>query len=96
MLSARFDYTLGCTPRLYVPRLRAATVQLSIQFLRGIPGDYARCEAWVDRLTSTMAFSTAVIFDADGERCGQCTGISSLGKPRTFAELKAALAAPGA
>ena len=94
VLSAMFDYTLGCVPLLYVPRRYSATVQLAIQFLRGIPGDVVRCEAHLDRLTSTLAFATAYILDADGNRCGQCTGMCSLGKPRTFGELKTALMAP--
>ncbi len=94
VLAALFDYTLGCTPILHVPRRYSATVQLAIQFFRGIPGDEVRCEAHLDRLTSTMAFCTAHLFDGDGQRCGQCTGICSLGKPRTFDELKTALMAP--
>ena len=91
MLSALFDCSIGCTPSLVAPLRRSATVELAIKFLRRTHGQSARCEAFVDRLTSTLVFATAYLYDEKGVRTAQCSGISALGKPRSFAELKAAL-----
>jgi len=91
VLSAMFDFAIGCTPLIAAPDRISATVQLSIQFMRGTLGNVARCESRVDRLTSTMVFANAVVFDENGVPCARCTGISALGKPRSFEEPKGAL-----
>lgn len=91
ILAALFDFSIGLSTMLVAPTRRSATVQLSIQLMRGVMGESARCETTIDRETSSMIFATARLFDEAGVVCGQCIGISALGKPRTFDEVRASL-----
>ncbi|WP_171810285.1 PaaI family thioesterase, partial [Corallococcus exiguus] len=45
VLSALFDFAIGCTPALRDPTRRCATVQLSMSFERPATGNHLRVEA---------------------------------------------------
>lgn len=86
VLSAMFDFGLGSTSMFAMPLRRSATVQLSISFLRATEGESARCEAWIDRVASSLVFTTGIIYDARGMECARATGVVALGKEQPIDE----------
>lgn len=78
ILAAMFDLVLGSTSALLDPTRRSATAQISMSFERPVLGDRCTAEAWVDRAGSTMAFSSAVILNGQGEVCARAQGVVRL------------------
>lgn len=78
VLAAIFDLIIGCTPALVDPTRRSATAHLSINFLTALRGNSLLARAKVDRGGSTLVFSSASIFDDQGNECANATGISRL------------------
>lgn len=78
VLAALFDLTIGCAPATIDPTRRSATVQLSMNFMRGVRGDKLVARGRVDRAGSTLIFCSSEILDAKGELCATCTGMVRL------------------
>jgi acyl-coenzyme A thioesterase PaaI-like protein len=91
-LAAMFDYALGNTALLAPPLRLNATVQLSMSFERAVRGRSARCEARLDRAASKILFSSASIFDADGNVCARASAVVSMGPASTIEEWTTAVA----
>ncbi|QRN95129.1 PaaI family thioesterase [Archangium violaceum] len=75
VISAMFDYAIGCTPALLDPSRRSATMQLSISFERPLRGDTVRAEATIDNAGTTTLFASARLYDAQGQVCARCQGV---------------------
>lgn len=75
VLSALFDFAIGCTPALRDPTRRCATVQLSISFERPATGNHLRVEAVIDNGGSSTLFASAKLMDAEGRVCARCQGV---------------------
>jgi uncharacterized protein (TIGR00369 family) len=80
ILSALFDYAIGCTPALKDPTRRAATMQLSISFERPVLGDSIRAEATIDSAGTSTLFASARMYDAQGQVCARCQGVVKLSR----------------
>ncbi len=78
VLSAMFDYAIGCTPALKDPSRRAATMQLSMSFERPVLGDVVRAEATIDSAGTSTLFASARMYDAQGQVCARCQGVVKL------------------
>ncbi len=92
VLAAMIDLAVGCSALLAPPLRRSATVELNMQFQRGVRGPGARCEAVIDRATQSLLFVSGLIMDRAGVVCARCSGLVSLGKPITLDAWMAALA----
>ena len=92
VLAGMFDFAVGCTSALAPPLRRSATISLSITFERGVRGDSARCEAWVERAARTLVFVSSRILDGEGTVCARCNGIVSLGPELSLEDWTGALA----
>ncbi|WP_257454651.1 PaaI family thioesterase [Archangium lipolyticum] len=75
VISAMFDYAIGCTPALLDPSRRSATMQLSISFERPLRGDAVRAEATIDNAGTSTLFASARLYDAQGHVCARCQGV---------------------
>ncbi|MBX5482566.1 MAG: PaaI family thioesterase [Myxococcaceae bacterium] len=75
VLAALFDLVIGCTPALIDPTRRSATVQLSMSFMKPVTGSRIHAEAVIDSRGSSMLFSRATIYDAEGRPCAKCDGL---------------------
>jgi uncharacterized protein (TIGR00369 family) len=75
VLAALFDLCIGCAPATIDPTRRTATVQLSMNFMRGVRGDTLLARGKVDRAGGTLLFCSAQIFDGKGQLCSTCTGM---------------------
>ena len=80
VLAALFDLTIGCAPATIDPTRRSATVQLSMNFMRGVRGDKLTATGKVDRAGDTLLFCRSEIRDAQGQLCATCTGMVRLSK----------------
>jgi uncharacterized protein (TIGR00369 family) len=80
VLAAVFDLVIGCTPALIDPTRRTATVQLSMSFERPVHGEAIWAEGQIDTVGQTTLFSSARIFDAEGNACARCLGVVRLSK----------------
>ncbi|MGZ3458255.1 MAG: PaaI family thioesterase [Archangium sp.] len=78
IISALFDYAIGCTPALVDPTRRAATMQLSISFERPLRGNALRAEATLDTANISTLFASARMYDAAGQVCARCQGVVKL------------------
>jgi acyl-coenzyme A thioesterase PaaI-like protein len=76
ILSAMFDLALGL-PGYYRchPDGRSATVQLSMSFLRALRGPALHTEAWIERASSGLLFTSAETRDAQGTLCATAHGV---------------------
>lgn len=75
IISALFDYAIGCTPALLDPSRRSATMQLSMSFERPVRGDTVRVEATIDSVGTSTLFASARMYDAEGHVCARCQGV---------------------
>jgi uncharacterized protein (TIGR00369 family) len=82
ILSAIFDFAIGCTPALLDPTRRAATMQLSMSFERPVLGDTVHAEATIDTAGTSTLFASARLYDAKGQVCARCQGVVKLSKLR--------------
>ncbi|MFL5353139.1 PaaI family thioesterase [Archangium sp.] len=80
IISALFDYAIGCTPALLDPTRRAATMQLSMSFERPVRGDTVRIEATIDNAGTSTLFASARMYDAEGHVCARCQGVVKLSR----------------
>jgi uncharacterized protein (TIGR00369 family) len=80
IISALFDYAIGCTPALLDPTRRAATMQLSMSFERPVRGDTVRVEATIDNAGTSTLFASARMYDAEGQVCARCQGVVKLSR----------------
>lgn len=80
IISALFDYAIGCTPALRDPTRRAATMQLSMSFERPVRGDTVRIEATIDNAGTSTLFASARMYDAEGQVCARCQGVVKLSR----------------
>ncbi|HYO58267.1 PaaI family thioesterase [Archangium sp.] len=80
IISALFDYAIGCTPALLDPTRRAATMQLSISFERPLRGNSVRAEATIDTVGSSTLFASARMYDEQGQVCARCQGVVKLSR----------------
>lgn len=80
VLAALFDLTVGCAPATIDPTRRSATVQLSMNFMRGVRGNKLVARAHVERAGSVLIFCSSEIFDEQGALCANCTGMVRLGE----------------
>jgi uncharacterized protein (TIGR00369 family) len=80
IISALFDYAIGCTPALLDPTRRAATMQLSMSFERPVRGDTVRIEATLDNAGTSTLFASARMYDAEGHVCARCQGVVKLSR----------------
>jgi uncharacterized protein (TIGR00369 family) len=80
IISALFDYAIGCTPALLDPTRRAATMQLSMSFERPVRGDSVRVEATLDTVGTSTVFASARMYDAQGQVCARCQGVVKLSR----------------
>ncbi|MCY1075387.1 PaaI family thioesterase [Archangium lansingense] len=78
IISALFDYAIGCTPALVDPTRRAATMQLSISFERPLRGNVVRAEATIDSVGTSTLFASARMYDDKGQVCARCQGVVKL------------------
>jgi uncharacterized protein (TIGR00369 family) len=78
VIAAMFDLAIGCTPALIDPGRRTATVELSMQFMRGVRGDRFTVRSKIDRAGTSLIFSSATLFDERGQACAACRGIAML------------------
>lgn len=78
IISALFDYAIGCTPALLDPTRRAATMQLSISFERPLRGNAVRAEATIDSIGTSTLFASARMYDDKGQVCARCQGVVKL------------------
>lgn len=78
VLAAVFDLAIGCTPALYDPTRRSATVELSMHFMRAVRGNSLTAKGTIDRVSSVLCFSSASIFDEQGTECATCHGIARI------------------
>ncbi|NBD07992.1 MULTISPECIES: PaaI family thioesterase [Corallococcus] len=75
IISALFDFAIGCTPALRDPTRRCATIQLSTSFERPATGDHLRVEAVIDHGGPSTLFASARLLDAEGRVCARCQGV---------------------
>ena len=75
VLAALFDLCIGCAPATIDPTRRSATVQLSMNFMRGVRGDKLIATGKVDRAGNTLVFCSSEIRDGAGNLCATCTGM---------------------
>ncbi|HEX5754332.1 MAG TPA: PaaI family thioesterase [Archangium sp.] len=75
IISAMFDYAIGCTPALVDPTRRCATVQLSVSFERPLRGTAIRAEATIDSFGTSTLFASARMYDDKGQVCARCQGV---------------------
>lgn len=75
IISAMFDYAIGCTAALVDPTRRCATMQLSTSFERPVRGTTARVEATIDSMGTSTLFASARMYDAQGMVCARCQGV---------------------
>jgi uncharacterized protein (TIGR00369 family) len=75
IIASIFDLTISCTSALVDPRRRSATIQLSMNFERGLRGAVVVGDGWIDRAGGTTMFSSAEIKDESGQVCARCQGI---------------------
>ena len=75
VLAAMFDLAIGVTPALIDPTKRAATMQLSMSFLRPVRGKRFTIDATIDRAGADTLFSSAKLFDERGQLCSTCSGL---------------------
>lgn len=80
IIAALFDFAIGCTTALVDPTRRAATVQLSMSFERPVRGDSLRVEARVNTAGTTTLFSSARLYDAQGQVCARSQGVVQLSR----------------
>lgn len=80
IISALFDYAIGCTPALLDPTRRAATMQLSISFERPLRGNSVRAEATIDAVGTSTVFASARMYDEQGQVCARCQGVVKLSR----------------
>ena len=80
IISALFDYAIGCTPALLDPTRRAATMQLSISFERPLRGNAVRAEATLDSVGTSTLFASARMYDDKGKVCARCQGVVKLSR----------------
>ena len=78
VLAAIFYLVIGCTPALIDPTRRAATVQLSMIFMRAVRGDRLVARAKIDRAGEVLVFAAGQILDPQGLVCATCTGLLRL------------------
>lgn len=78
IISALFDYAIGCTTALVDPTRRAATMQLSISFERPLRGNAVRAEATLDSIGTSTLFASARMYDDKGQVCARCQGVVKL------------------
>jgi uncharacterized protein (TIGR00369 family) len=82
VLAALFDLAIGCTPALIDPTRKTATVQLSMQFMKGVRGNKLLVRGKVDRAGGVLVFSHAEVFDAQGNLCAQCQGMARMSEEK--------------
>ncbi|WNG55596.1 PaaI family thioesterase [Archangium gephyra] len=75
IISAMFDYAIGCTPALVDPTRRCATMQLSVSFERPVRGTTVRAEATIDSVGTSTLFASARMYDDKGQVCARCQGV---------------------
>ncbi|WP_375771575.1 PaaI family thioesterase [Archangium gephyra] len=75
IISAMFDYAIGCTPALVDPTRRCATMQLSVSFERPLRGTTIRAEATIDSVGTSTLFASARMYDEKGQVCARCQGV---------------------
>lgn len=75
IISAMFDYAIGCTPALVDPTRRCATMQLSVSFERPLRGSTIRAEATIDNVGTSTLFASARMYDDKGQVCARCQGV---------------------
>jgi uncharacterized protein (TIGR00369 family) len=75
IISAMFDYAIGCTPALVDPTRRCATMQLSVSFERPLRGNTVRAEATIDSVGTSTLFASARMYDEKGQVCARCQGV---------------------
>jgi uncharacterized protein (TIGR00369 family) len=75
IISAMFDYAIGCTPALVDPTRRCATMQLSVSFERPLRGNTVRAEATIDSIGTSTLFASARMYDEKGQVCARCQGV---------------------
>ncbi|HEX8536094.1 MAG TPA: PaaI family thioesterase [Cystobacter sp.] len=75
IISAMFDYAIGCTPALVDPTRRCATMQLSVSFERPLRGTTVRAEATIDSVGTSTLFASARMYDEKGQVCARCQGV---------------------
>lgn len=80
IISALFDYAIGCTPALLDPTRRSATMQLSTSFERPVRGNTVRVEATIDNAGTSTLFASARMYDAEGHVCARCQGVVKLSR----------------
>ena len=78
IISAMFDYAIGCTPALVDPTRRCATMQLSVSFERPLRGSTVRAEATIDSVGISTLFASARMYDDKGQVCARCQGVVKL------------------
>ena len=59
-----------------------ATVQLSMQFMRGVRGDKLLVRSQIDRVGGMLVFSSATVFDEKGTACAQCQGMAKMSEQK--------------
>lgn len=82
VLAALFDLAIGCTPALLDPTRKTATVQLSMQFMKGVRGDKLTVRGKIDRAGGSLIFSHAEILDGQGNVCAQCQGMAKISEEK--------------
>ena len=78
VLAAMFDLCIGCAPATIDPTRRSATVQLSMNFMKGVRGDVLIAKGRVDRAGNVLVFCSAEIRDGEGNLCATGTGLVRL------------------
>ena len=78
IISAMFDYAIGCTPALVDPTRRCATMQMSVSFERPLRGHTVRAEATIDSVGTSTLFASARMYDEKGQVCARCQGVVKL------------------
>lgn len=80
ILSALFDLSIGLIAIVNSDNHRVATIQLNINFVKPVRGNNIRVEARLIKKGKNLIFGKAEIFDANGDLCAYCNGISGLDK----------------
>jgi uncharacterized protein (TIGR00369 family) len=82
ILSALFDLSVGLIAIVNSENHRVATIQLNINFLKPVKGNFLVVQARLIKKGKNLIFGRAEIFDEKGDLCAYCDGISGLDKSK--------------
>jgi len=89
VMASMFDLALGMPGLLRAqPDQRAATVQLSMSFMKAVRGDRIEVTSWIARAGAGLVFTEAELRDGSGEICASALGVVRVmeghSEPRRF------------